>query len=169
MNAYLRDARQGIEDAAGRLSPDILARKSDGRWSIAEILEHLTLVFTAHAAALEKALTSGQLRVRKPTLKQTIGRIIVTDLGYFPRVEAPSMTRPSGSIGGDNALAAIRAALESLDATLDRTGETFGVDVMVSNHPYLGGMTVRQWQKFHWRHTKHHMKQVKERSAARQR
>lgn len=166
MNAYLRSAREAIDDAAERLSVETLERKTAGRWSTAEILEHLTLAFTANAAALDKALASGELRARRPSLKQTLGRILVVDLGYFPRVEAPSMTRPNGTVPADRALPAIREALEALDATLARVSEKFGVDVLVSNHPYLAGMTVRQWQKFHWRHTRHHMKQVRERSSA---
>src|SRR5688500_8193299 len=103
MNHYLQRARNAIDDAAGRLDVGMLGRKPDARWSIAEILEHLTLAFTANAAALEKALASGELRVRTPTLQQTIGRILVVDAGYFPRVEAPSMTRPTGTIPTDRA------------------------------------------------------------------
>ena len=64
MNAYLQSAREVIDEAVGRLSVETLQRKVDGRWSIAEILEHLTLVFDANAAALEKALASGELRAR---------------------------------------------------------------------------------------------------------
>lgn len=164
MNSYLQSARSAIDEAAGALSVGVLARKVDGRWSIAEILEHLTLAFTANAASLEKPLASGELRVRTPVLKQHLGRFVVVHLGYFPRVEAPSMTRPSGTIPVERALPAIREALDSLDATLARVGKKFGENVQVSNHPYFNGMTVRQWQKFHWRHTVHHMKQVRVRS-----
>lgn len=120
MNRYLHSARQAINDAAGQLTTGVLARKVDGRWSIAEILEHLTLALTANAAALEKPLASGELRVRTPVLKQRLGRFVVIHLGYFPRVEAPSMTRPSGTIPPERSLAAIRDALDNADATLAR-------------------------------------------------
>ena len=166
MNGFLESARDAIDAAAGRLTADTLARKVDGRWSIAEILEHLTLAFTANAAALEKPLASGELRVRTPVLKQHLGRFLVIQLGYFPRVEAPSMTRPSGTIPAERLLPALREALDNVDGTLARVGKRFGENVQVSNHPYFGGLTVRQWQKFHWRHTVHHMKQVRARSSA---
>lgn len=107
-------ARRAIDEAPGRLDVEMLARKTDARWSIAELLEHLTLAFTANAASLEKALASGEVRPRTPTLKQTIGRIVVVDVGYFPRVEAPSMTRPNGTIPTGRALTAIREAIDSL-------------------------------------------------------
>ena len=164
MDAYLQSARDAIAAAAGELPTDVIARKPGDRWSIAEILEHLTLTFTAHASILEKPLASGELRARTPSFKQTVGRIIVLDLGYFPRVDAPGMTRPSGTIPAAGAVAAIREALETLDRTLARVEQRFGATVRVSNHPYLGGMSVRQWRKFHWRHTVHHMAQVRERA-----
>ena len=160
---YLRRAREAIDAAAGSLDAGTLGRKADARWSIAEILEHLTLAFTANRTALEKALASGELRARRPTLKQTLGRILVVDAGYFPRREAPSLTRPSGTIPVERALPAIREALDALDGTLERVGHQFGADLLVSNHPYFAGMSVRHWRKFHWRHTLHHMKQVEER------
>ena len=163
MNPYLECSRDAIDTAAGGLTPEILVRKAEGRWSIAEILEHLMLAFTGNAASLEKALVSGELRASRPMLKQTLARILVVEIGYFPRVEAPSGTRPTGVIPVERALPAVREALHALDATLERTAARFGMDVPVSNHPYFAGMTVRQWQKFHWRHTRHHMNQVSRR------
>ena len=161
MHAQLQAALAGIEGAAGHLSPDALGRAVDGRWSIAEILEHLTLAFSANADALEKALVSGDLRARVPVLKQTLGRVLVVDLGYFPKVKAPAMTVPSGTVPPEGSLEAIRAALARLDATLTRVAERFGDDALVSNHPYFGGMSVRQWRKFHRQHVAHHMRQVR--------
>ena len=166
MDAYLRSAREAIEDAAGRLPGDVIARKTGDHWSIGEILEHLTLAFSNNAAALEKALASGELRARKPLLKQLLGRILVVDCGYFPKVPAPETSRPTGRIAPESAMTAIRAALETLDATLTRVEQRFGATVPVSNHPYFAGMSVKQWRKFHWRHTVHHMAQVRSRGNA---
>ena len=160
MDAYLRAAREAIDAAVGSLDPGIIARPIDGRWSIAEILEHLTLAFRGNAAALEKALVSGELRVRRASLTQRFFARVVIDLGYFPRVNAPEMTRPSGSIPPEQSIAAIRSALDTLDETLTRIAARFGDSVPVSNHPYFAGLTVREWRKFHWRHTAHHMRQI---------
>ncbi|MEO6213697.1 MAG: DUF1569 domain-containing protein [Vicinamibacterales bacterium] len=161
MNSHLRSAREAIEDGAGSLALDVIGRPVDGRWSVAEILEHLTLAFRGNTASLHKALESGEPRARPASLKQRLGRVVVVDLGYFPRVEAPQMTRPTRAIPADRALPEIRDALELLEATLTRVSETFGPHVAVANHPYFAGMTVDQWRKFHWRHTVHHMKQVR--------
>ena len=163
MNAYLQRAHDAIERDAGSLSADLVARPVPGRWSIAEILEHLTLAFTRNAQALEKALASGELRARAPVLRARLSRILVVDAGYFPRVEAPEMTRPSRSIPPERSVSAVLDALRTVDSVLTRVSARFGDDALVANHPFFSGMTVPQWRKFHWRHTIHHMRQVRAR------
>jgi hypothetical protein len=166
MHHYLAAARTEIDAALHGLTPQQLSRAgaAPGSWTIAQILEHLTLAFTVNTAAFEKALASGELRARRGVLKQRLGRVLVVDLGYFPRARAPEKTTPSGSIPIERSAAAIREALERLDATLTQVASRFGEDALVANHPYFAGMTVRQWRKFHWRHTVHHMRQVKARA-----
>jgi hypothetical protein len=163
-NGHLAAAREAIERAVEGLSPETIAREIPNRWSIGDILEHLTLAFTVNAAVLGKALASGELRARAPTLTTTLIRMLVVDVGYFPRAKAPEMTRPTRSIPPERSVSALLEALSTLDATLRRVSERFGDDVRVANHPYFSGLTVPQWRKFHWRHTVHHMKQVRERS-----
>lgn len=162
MDPYLGRALDAIDATVGGLTVERIARREPdaGRWSIAEILEHLTLAFTANPAAFEKALRSGELRARPPVLRQRLLRVLVVDAGYFPRARAPEMTRPSGSLAPGDSVRAIRTALQTLDAALAQVATRFGADALAANHPYFGGMNVNQWRKFHWRHTVHHMKQV---------
>ncbi len=161
---HLRAAREAIDRAAGALSADVIGRPVEGRWSIAEILEHLTLAFRANDAALRQTLESGESRARAPTLRQHLARLLVVEAGYFPIVEAPRMTRPTRSIPAERAVAEIREALDVLDATLTSVERKYGADVAVSNHPYFSGLSVPHWRTFHWRHTLHHMAQVRART-----
>ena len=165
MDAYLHAALEEIERTVGPLDVATIARPVAGRWSIAEILEHLALAFTGNANTLEKALASGEARGRPPTLAQWLGRLLVIDVGYFPRAGAPERTRPRGGIPPERSLAAVRDAVTVLDATLSRASVRFGDTARVANHPYFHGLTVPQWRKFHWRHTVHHMSQVRARAA----
>lgn len=167
MDPFLQSADGDIQDAAGGLDTAALSRSVAGRWSIAEILEHLTLAFTACSAGLEKILAAGEPRARPPKLVQRLGRILVTDIGYFPRANAPEMTRPRGTIPPAESVRALRTALAALDDTLARAAAKFGDDVPLTNHPYFAGMSVRHWRKFHWRHTVHHMRQIRQLSAIR--
>jgi hypothetical protein len=163
MDSYLRAAWTEIEGATRGLGPDQLARAAalPGRWTIPQILEHLMLAFAGNTKAFEKALASGEARGRPAVLKQRIGRLLVVDLGYFPKARAPEMTIPSGSVPPEQIVEAVRLALDTLDGTLDRVAARFGDDALVANHPYFGGMTVAQWRKFHWRHTVHHARQIR--------
>lgn len=166
MHLHLRAALDAVERTAGGLDPAVLARPAAGRWSIADILEHLTLAFTLNAAALEKALESGEPRARRPGLAARLARILVVDLAYFPGAEAPAGTRPQGAIPPERSVAALREALAALDATLTRVSARFGDARLVANHPYFSGLTVPQWRKFHMRHTRHHMQQVRRLASA---
>ena len=165
MNHYLQSALDEVETTVGPLSADRIACPIHGRWSVGEIVEHLTLAFTLNAAAFEKALESGVLKVRQPGLVQRLGRFVVIELGYFPRVETPESTRPRGTVAADRSVAAVRDALARLDATMYRIVNRFGEHAPSANHPYFAGMSVRDWRKFHWRHTRHHMRQVQQRCA----
>lgn len=160
MNSYLRSMMDLVEAAASHLPAHMNARPSATKWSIAEILEHLTLAFAGTSAVLEKSLSSGKLHARPAKLAQRIGRWLVVDVGYFPRAKAPDLTIPTGSIAVEHCVTAIRDAITTLDDTLTRVAQRFGDDVAVANHPYFGGLSVEQWRKFHWRHTVHHMRQV---------
>lgn len=164
MHERLQLALDAIDRACSGLSAEVIAKPVEGKWSIAQILEHLTLAFRAHAVMLEKSLASGELRARKPTVVQALSRIAVVDVGYFPRVKAPEMTIPVGNIAPERSVAAIREALTLVDATLTQVSDRFGETALVSNHPYLAGLSVRQWRKFHWRHTIHHMRQIRKRT-----
>lgn len=161
MTPYLKAAHDAIADETAGLDAAAIAQPVPGRWSIAEILEHLTLSFTRNAEAMQKALASGELRARKPRLRQRLGRILVIDIGYFPRAEAPEMTRPARGIPPERSVAAALEGLRAIDTALARVSERFGDRVAVANHPYFAGLTVPQWAKFHWRHTIHHMRQVR--------
>jgi hypothetical protein len=161
MDRHLRAALDAVERTAGRLTPDVLARPVPGCWSIADILEHLTLAFRLNAAALAKALDSGELRAKTPGPAARLARILVVDLAYFPQAKAPAGTEPHGTIPADRSLAALREAMAVLDATLERASARFGTSRRVANHPYFAGLTVPQWRKFHMRHTRHHMRQIR--------
>lgn len=165
MDRYLQAALEKINEAAGPLDVAAIARSTAGQWSPGEILEHLTLAFSACSTGLERAIAFGQPRARRPSMLQRLARMLVLDVGYFPPATAPETTRPHGTIAGEDALPAIRAALVQLDDALTRASARFGDDVPVINHPYFGGLSVRQWRKFHWRHVVHHMRQVRSRAA----
>ena len=63
-------------------------------------------------------------------------------------------------------LTRIDEALVRLDAVLDRAAERFGEGTPLLKHRYFAALTVRQWRRFHRRHTLHHLRQVRARASA---
>jgi hypothetical protein len=166
MDADLARARAAIRATTGDLTVERIAREIPGRWSIGQILEHLLLGFETNVAALEKALAAGTTLASRPTFVQLLTRILVVDLGYFPRVQAPNSVQPRGSVGADRVREAIDEALVRLDTVLARAAERFGEDTPLLKHRYFAALNVRQWRRFHRRHTLHHLRQVRARASA---
>ena len=161
MHHHLEQAQVEIDRALTRATAADLGSPCQGKWTAAQIVEHLALAFVGTRAALEKALASGELRGKRPALRQRLARVLVNDVGYFPRVEAPKQTTPTGSIAAELARQTITEALAAMDVALTSAETRFGASALVANHPYFAGLTVAQWRKFHWRHTRHHMRQIR--------
>jgi hypothetical protein len=51
-----------------------------------------------------------------------------------------------------------------MDLALDGAAARFGARVKLMNHPIIGPLSVRQWRRFHWVHTRHHVRQIIARS-----
>jgi hypothetical protein len=76
------------------------------------------------------------------------------------------MVMPTGAIGGKEALDLIRNNLAEMDRLHAECLARFGHRGYLANHPVLGPLTITQWPKFHWVHTRHHMKHVRARTQA---
>lgn len=164
MNSDLQRALDLVNGTTRGLSVAQLSRPVPGKWSIAQVLEHLTLAFAGTAGAAERAIAEGTPRVRAPRVKDWLARTLVIDVGYFPRVKAPAEAQPSGAIPPEQVAQALRDAIANADDAFARAATTFGERTPLINHPYFGGLSVNQWRRFHLRHTRHHMQQVKERA-----
>jgi len=163
MDSHLRRALDHLDDATHGLSPEDWQRCPDGHWHCAEIVEHLGKAYGTTAYILDKCASDGVPRGGRPSWRQRLSATIVVNLGYLPSgVKAPAVTVPSG-LTGEEALALARRALQHLDGAAQRCAEMFGTSVRVANHPILGGFTVAQWRRFHWVHTRHHVRQILER------
>jgi len=167
MDPYLLRALASIDESTRSLTPEQVAQPVPGKWSIAQILEHLTLAYRGSTKAVERILASGERRPASPGVRSWLARTAVVEFGYFPRVESPDSARPQGHLEAGTLQQAVREALRALDQSLLRAAERFGEREPLFDHPYLGGMSAQQWRKFHWHHTAHHMRQVRERARPR--
>lgn len=159
MNKYVERALQLMENATRDMSDNDLRYHPAGKWSSADILEHLTLSFVGTCRNLERAIAAGTAPAQRPTFKQRVANFILFELGYFPKGrEAPEFVRPTGIMpdpGGQ-----FRANITAMDSTIARAQQTFGAQPIIAVHPILGPLTADQWRKFHYIHTRHHMKHI---------
>jgi len=160
LHPYLQQTQDAIDAAAAGLHPDRLTtHPGEGKWSAAEILEHLARAFKETVPGLEKCLERGATIAKPATLYQRMAALLVVQLQYLPSGrKAPQMTVPHG-MDPDEIMATIHQSLASMDELFARCEQRFG-DVKLMNHPVLGPLTAAEWRKFHWVHTRHHMKQV---------
>ncbi len=159
MHPDLQRALDDVDTSTSGLDDRRMRWHPPGKWSAAEVLEHLTKTFTGTTYVMTRALDQGRSKARPDAFSQRLGAFVVVTLGYFPSGRAaPESTLPSGA--PPHARGAIRAALVELDEVCARCADRFGERVKVSNHPILGAFTVRQWRRFHRIHTRHHMKQI---------
>lgn len=159
MDFYLQRALGEIESTTRSMNLEELRAHPPGKWCAAEILEHLALTFSSTARGLQRRLDSGELAARKPSLRERVITLIVIEAGYFPSgLAAPEYVRPCG-LPAETIRETIRNNLLVMDRVITECEGRFG-SVRIANHPIVGPLTARQWRRFHWIHTAHHMKQI---------
>ncbi len=160
MNVYLERTQEEIDSAIRGMSREELQQHAEGKWSAAEILEHLCRAFTTTVPHLKKCLERGAPTASQPTLKQLLSSMVVVGFSYFPPGRsAPPYTIPKG-MAPDETLAQIRSSLPAMDSVLRECAQRFGGRIKLADHSILGPLSANEWAKFHWVHTHHHMKQI---------
>ncbi|HWR35494.1 MAG TPA: DUF1569 domain-containing protein [Clostridia bacterium] len=166
MDAYIEWARNEISEVTSGARPEQMGAAPNGKWSAAQILEHLSLTYSGTAKLFERLLASAEEpQVPTPTLKQRVAILLVTGIGYFPSGrEAPERVRPR-EVYLETIIASTLANLRKMDSMLAQAEARWGDNYRVASHPVLGPLTIRQWRKFHSMHARHHVKQIRERLA----
>jgi hypothetical protein len=160
MDAYLERLQQAITSATHGMSAEDLQRHPEGKWSTAEVLEHLYLTYNGSVKGFERCLQEGKPLARTPMLKDRLKAFFVTGLGRLPEGrKAPERTQPRGMLA-DKVTREIGPRISVMDDVITQCETRFGKRTRVLDHPILGPLTARQWRKFHWLHGRHHLKQI---------
>jgi len=161
MDAYLQRLQAAITSATLGMSIEDLRRHPAGKWSTAEVLEHLYLTYTGTVKGFERCLHEGKPLARTPMLKDRMRAFVVTGLGHLPEGrKAPERTQPRGMLA-DEVTREIGLRISAMDEVIAQCEARFGKRTRVLDHPVLGPLTARQWRKFHWVHGQHHLKQIR--------
>jgi hypothetical protein len=163
MDSYLEGLQRELEEATGGAAADGLAQAPAGKWSAAQILEHLLLTYQNTNRGLAKCLAQGAPLATRGTLKHRLAALLVVNLGYLPGGrKAPERVTPRGMLP-EEVRQAIAPELQKMDSGLDACERRFGARTKIMDHLFLGPLTANEWRKFHWVHGRHHARQIRER------
>jgi hypothetical protein len=131
-----------------------------GRWSCAQIMEHLLLSYTGTTRGLLKAMDVGRPLGRRPNLRDRLRTIWVTKLGLLPSGRiSPSNILPKSGLDMDS-MRRFYDALVAMDATLADAERRFGSTAKLLDHPSIGPLNAKEWRQFHLVHTRLHLRQM---------
>jgi hypothetical protein len=131
-----------------------------GKWSCAQIMEHLLLSYTGTTRGLLKAMDVGRPLGGKPNLRDRLRTIWVTKLGLLsPGRTSPPNIMPKSGLDMDS-MRRFYDALVAMDATLADAERRFGSGAKLLDHPSIGPLNAKEWRQFHLAHTRLHLRQI---------
>jgi len=134
-----------------------------GKWTPAQIVEHLALGLNLSAASFLSRRAHAAMSRRRRSPAEHVARLFIFGLRWFPPGrKAPQRTVPSPQIDGATAEAHFLDGIEMWDQ-VDRALLPERHANLFVKHPRMGDLTVEEWMRFHVIHARHHAKQIRER------
>jgi len=97
MHPDLEAARSAIDAATTGMTADDLSRHAPGKWSSAQVLEHLAKAYGSTAYILDKCVREHRTVATPPSARQRFFTWVIVGGGYFPHGRpAPAVTMPDG-------------------------------------------------------------------------
>jgi hypothetical protein len=160
MDFYLARLQDAIASSLNGLDEPAHSMQAEGKWSAAQILEHLYLTYTGTIKGFERCLEGGKPAARVPTWRDRIRSYVVVRLGHMPKGrKAPKNSTPRG-LPPEQVRAEIVGKIAAMDAMITRAEARYGAQTRLLDHPILGPLRGRDWRKFHWVHGMHHLRQI---------
>jgi DinB superfamily len=160
MGDNLKQLSSGITSAIDGMSPDDISRHPEGKWSAAQILEHLNLSYLGTAKNLERCVASGQVQVSSSRSGKRLQRFVVTKLHWMPGGrKSPERALPRG-MPPEQVKVEILQNLARMEKAIADCEARFGSNKPIADHPVLGPLTASEWRGFHLTHGRHHLKQI---------
>lgn len=160
----LETEREGLLSRLERIPAEARNRRpAPERWSIAEVLEHLTSLETG----LTKLLTlRGQQPPPPDTPAPRDSNMMSPALAQLVRdrskhIEAPERVLPAGALTADEALPHLQSARAGMLAAFG-TANSEALDRLTHPHPLFGPLTLRSWVALAADHEARHAEQISE-------
>jgi hypothetical protein len=160
VSSNLSELRDRLAAAINGMSAEDLARHPEGKWSSAEILDHLNLTYRGTIKNCERCLASGKSGTSLDRKGKRWQRRGLLWLGFFPPGrKSPERVLPRGT-PIPQLTAEIFENIARMESVIAQCDTRFGKEKAIADHPILGPMTAREWRKFHWVHGRHHARQI---------
>ena len=138
VDSSLDKTRRAIDQSIRGLSLAQLAAHAEGKWSPAQILEHLSLTYSSTVKGLGRCLAADKPLATKPTLYQRGAIALVVVCGHMPEGrQAPSFTRPKG-LPAEDVVRVIQENLGQMEEIIGRCEARFGKRVKIADTPCWG-------------------------------
>jgi len=134
-----------------------------GKWTAAQIVEHLALGITLSAETFLARRYHAPMRRRRRSPAQQIATFFIFGLRWFPPGrKAPERTMPPAQLARAVAESHFLAGLDLWDQVDRALLPERRTDLFVK-HPRMGDLTVEEWMRFHVIHARHHARQIRQR------
>lgn len=160
MHKKMAKLHSGVSSAIRSAELADLTRRPKGKWSAAEILEHLNLTYLGTIKTLERRLAEGKAHPSSSRSAKRWQRIAVVRLGLFPPGrKSPEPAVPRG-MPAQRVMSEILGNLARMDELITECERKFSPRQPIAEHPILGPLTAAEWRGFHLTHGRHHVKQL---------
>jgi len=134
-----------------------------GKWTPAQIVEHLALGLALSAETFTARRNHAPMVRRPRTPAEKIAKLLIFGFRWFPPGrKSPERTTPPAQIDRASAEAHFLAAIEAWDQVDRALLPERRADLFVK-HPRMGDLTVEEWMRFHVIHARHHARQIRQR------
>ena len=161
--SYLDTQRTVLRAAVDLVPPDLREYPpADGQWSVANVLEHLSIVEQRVALFLSKMIETAKAEGLGP---ETSTDPLLPSLGAdraldrSGKVMAPDALHPTG-LKAPAAWSALEQAGEALRDAV-RSGDGLALGTLTRSHPIFGPLTLYQWIAFAGAHEARHADQIR--------
>jgi uncharacterized damage-inducible protein DinB len=142
-------------------------RPDENQWTIAEIVEHVSIVDGNFLRLTHKLLKEAESAPKPPKADLNLGHTSLDENGDqhpgpFP---APERVRPQGGVGIEDSLAKMQASLAGF-AEIQSRLESVDLSEQMFPHPFLGPINAYQWMVLLGEHENRHRGQIERLKAA---
>jgi len=168
LTAYLNTGRASLRESVEAVPASMRnAAPGDNRWSVAQVLEHLTIVENRFTKILRDKLASaraGGLGPETDTSSVLGSWDVAKMLDRSEKREAPEAVRPQG-IDWNTALAQLDDARKEFLGVY-QSGDGLALGTVIHSHPRFGDLNMYQWAVWVGSHEARHTEQIHEIAAS---